>query len=118
VQDAPSTAPTSRFPGLFADEPKTNLFGAEMSTEAAPSRSSTRAKGPVDPASAAAVLPPPVDGLPTAATVLPPPADGLPIAVLAELSEAEWVADPDPLRGAGGPVGDVALGREQKRELV
>jgi hypothetical protein len=104
VQDAPSTAPTSRFPGLFADEPKTNLFGAEMSTEAAPSRSSTRAKGPVDPASAAAVLPPPVDGLP--------------IAVLAELSEAEWVADPDPLRGAGGPVGDVALGREQKRELV
>jgi len=118
VQDAPSTAPTSRFPGLFADEPKTNLFGAEMSTEAAPSRSSTRAKGPVDPASAAAVLPPPADGLPTAVTVLPPHADGLPIAVLAELSEAEWVADQDPLRGAGGPVGDVALGREQKRELV
>ena len=107
MQDAPSTAPTSRFPGLFADEPKTNLFGAEMSTEAAPSRSSTRAKGPVDPASAAAVLPLPADGLPIVVTS----------AVLAELSEAEWAADQDPLRGAGGPVGDVMLGHST-REFV
>ena len=107
MQDAPSTAPTSRFPGLFADEPKTNLFGAEMSKEAAPSRSSTRAKGPVDPASAAAVLPLPADGLPIVVTS----------AVLAELSEAEWAADQDPLRGAGGPVGDVMLGNST-REFV